>query len=1202
MKIGYWKGVIVKDHIEERCREALNLLSLGEYASLHLEKLAVPGEKIYSIRVNIVDRLIMTEHRGMLVVLDYVENHNYHKSHFLEKGGLKRYLRSQGANLEEAIAAGFLALDDATEVAQVAGGVGDDNPIAWQEIERHDARWIQLTQDQEEGLSARLPMIVKGSAGSGKSTLALSMLVRDLERHEAELPRVYLCESSILRAQIYRRWCGMGLDEALWRDKVLFLTIGELLKQYFLGPECTIVKPEIFSEWFKTYVKKTLIKSSHQEKNLEVSLVWEEVQKCAVCKTADEYYELGQRQSSLDRDEREYVYKAYLAYAAYLKITNQVSPELFVTEAIQPLFSLLMIDESQNLSPAEVGLLLPLALHNNAVIFAGDQQVITSSCPNLQVLRSHFYKLGVEVSEVTLPVTHRCPNQVVTLVNELTRFKRLVAGGRADKNEQDKMVACEGAIEGEVEWYTPDTMDRALLQQRSRHIDFAVVTRPEYKDQVKALFPTGAVVFTVDEVQGLDIPDLLVFNIFEEGICCKIVPLLESKEQKQHLAKAGQADWSSNREFDSLITILTRTERTLTIVNEASRYTTQVMAHLRHLNHPLEAKATAAAPRKLHAPSTDREWVAKASAYLLSGHEEQALQIWINMLGRQASDFALFKDDLLGVAEKEQPLALAKASDRLSIDDIAESYGFQKNIVTGQNVGKFFDFSTKQKPFLMLINDLESNAADPAPRLYLVHSSEQASKIAKTWQHMKLAKESWRSKVLILTYEGLIQQFFLKHEKVNKLNWANVTVFIQWMISLPKKDPLKVEFKKRIGQLNEENCFSVWKEILQCRTHKTADEYYQLEQKRTVCSIDVRDFIYRVCISYVDYLKETQQISPELFLAEKAHPIFSFLIVDNSDHMTSAEMVILGLLTINKKCVFFGDDYNVVIFTQSPDSDKPILSPLAIEAPVNPVEKLTRNEQYIHDLVVKNKFNREDVTFLLNHKNVNKFLFEIPYKDHDCLLKYVLSTAHCLEVFKQVLMENPKQAGKVFSYMDVKKSKIGIEFFIDFDEFDKFNQMALLNALANDIDFCCEITAKALHIVFKHINHPLVLDILALLLRLNPQLSQGITAETLMLKKYGDDSLLRQLIRTPKGERLIELLFQQNGVLRDSLGTEFSTGGPLLFSSLSNSSSSRGMTVADRRHLASNYLAATEGLFGPGTANVDIAAPNTLGKNLSSSG
>ena len=662
MKIGYWKGVIVKDNIEERCREALNLLSLREYASLHLEKLAVPGERIYSIRVNIEDRLIMTEHRGMLVVLEYVENHNYHKSQFLDKGGLKRYLRSQGANLDEAIAAGFQTLEDAAELARVADRLGD-KPVSWHEVERHDARWIQLTDDQEAGLCAKLPMMVKGSAGSGKSTLALSMLFNDLQTHEAEQARVYLCKSSILRGEMYRRWCGMGLDEALWQGKVLFLTLEELLKEHFVGHEVSIVKPKLFTEWYKTHVKKNPMKGSFQEKNLEVNLIWEEVQKCAACKTVDEYYDLGLRQSSLEHDERDYVYKAYAAYIAYLKNTNQVSPELFVTDERPPLFSLLMIDEGQNLSPAEVALLLPLAINNNSVIFAGDQQVINSRCPNLPAIRSHFYKLRIAVSEITLPVTHRCPTRVVSLVNELTRFKRLIAGGRADKSEQDEMLACDGAIEGEVTWHTPETMDLDILQQRARHTDFAVVTRPEYKDQVKALFPEGVVVFTVDEAQGLDIPDLLVFNIFEEAICQKIVPLLESKEQKQHLAKAGQTDWSFNREFDSLITILTRTERTLTIVNEAPRYTTQVMAHLRHLSHPLEAKATAAAPRKLHAPSTDGEWVAKASAYLLSGHEEQALQIWINFLHRPKSDFAAFKDDLLSVAEKVKPVVLAEAID-----------------------------------------------------------------------------------------------------------------------------------------------------------------------------------------------------------------------------------------------------------------------------------------------------------------------------------------------------------------------------------------------------------------------------------------------------------------------------------------------------------------------------------------------------------
>jgi len=107
MKIGYWKGLVVSQAIEKRCAAELEQLSAGNYKSLDLEKLDVAGEKIYSVRVNREDRLILAEHDEMLIALQYVDNHAYKKCKFLKTGVLRRYLENNGANLDEVIAAGF---------------------------------------------------------------------------------------------------------------------------------------------------------------------------------------------------------------------------------------------------------------------------------------------------------------------------------------------------------------------------------------------------------------------------------------------------------------------------------------------------------------------------------------------------------------------------------------------------------------------------------------------------------------------------------------------------------------------------------------------------------------------------------------------------------------------------------------------------------------------------------------------------------------------------------------------------------------------------------------------------------------------------------------------------------------------------------------------------------------------------------------
>lgn len=664
MKIFFWKGVIVPPDIEARCGEELKQLSLGQYKSLALEKLAVSGEKIYSIRVNRADRLILAEHEGILIVLQYVDNHAYDKSKFLEKGGLRRYLTSKHANLDEVIAAGFKAIENEEAFASIAGQ-GDKEVGPWQAIERHDGRWIQLTEKQREGFCVQLPAIIKGHAGAGKSTLALSMLLNDLQHQEADTPRLYLSKSPTLVSEMHKRWQGMGLEEDSWQDKVLFLTYRELLQRFFIGPnvgpDITSVMPEDFYAWMGKYIKKNPWtppqENVHAKPNgaatlstEELSLLWEEVQKCAGLETVEKYYALGQRQSELtDRKNREYVARAYQHYIEYLTSAHQISPELFVAKvAIKPFFSLMMIDEAQNLSPAELAVVQQLAINNNIIFFAGDQQVLNSRRPNLPYIRARYHEQGTQITEFNLHQTHRCPKRVVQLVNELTRLKRLVAGGIADKHEQENMEAVDGAIEGEVVWSTIEDMNLSLLQKRAQHTDFAVVTTANHREAIRQLFPAGVVVFSADEAQGLDIPDLLVFNVFDEGICHPIASVLESKAKKQHRAKAGQEDFSHNRQFDALITMVTRAECSLTLVNDdklSSKSQKNVIRYLSQLMHTRSAAVSE--PAVVKPASSDNDWEARATQYLRSGHTDQAQQIWVDILHRSKDSFSKFQTQVL---------------------------------------------------------------------------------------------------------------------------------------------------------------------------------------------------------------------------------------------------------------------------------------------------------------------------------------------------------------------------------------------------------------------------------------------------------------------------------------------------------------------------------------------------------------------------
>lgn len=189
MHIKYWKGLVVPEKILVKCKREIEQLESGDYKSLGFEKLHVSGEILYSIRVNRADRLIMTEHAGVLVVLEYVDNHDYAGSPFLNGRGVREYLERKLGLTADEIEAKFAPVADDELAALNARARRDERAHPF--IEFHGGRWIELTDIQEKTKHQQLPLVVFGPGGSGKSTIALSMLLQSALEEKEKKPFLF---------------------------------------------------------------------------------------------------------------------------------------------------------------------------------------------------------------------------------------------------------------------------------------------------------------------------------------------------------------------------------------------------------------------------------------------------------------------------------------------------------------------------------------------------------------------------------------------------------------------------------------------------------------------------------------------------------------------------------------------------------------------------------------------------------------------------------------------------------------------------------------------------------------------------------------------------------------------------------------------------------------------------------------------------
>ncbi len=667
MQIAYWKGLIVEAEIKEECEKEIEQLLSHDYRSLDLEKLHVPKTEIYSIRVNRAHRLVFTTYKQKLLILAFVPEHAYEKCAFLKKGRLKTYLQLNDKALADIVKKGFEP-DDGETLTKKMGKKREKDPH-WAELEYHGHRWIELTPNQREVVATTsLPSIVSAFAGAGKTTSASAILLAEIQKPAEDgcPPIVYVSKSGGLVDKRRREWRHMVSEEE--NNRVVFLSYKALLKAH-VGDERRFVDKADFIEWYQRHC----IKNNKSLPPLleDAELAWDEVKTCAGYgfKTLDEYDALGERQSALPKGEaRQYLFKIYLSYMDILQKEKVILAELFSPDEPMRQYPLVLVDEAQNLSLCEVNLLKNIALKHQIIFYIGEQQVITSRRPNLPYIRELYYKtVGIHISEFRLSESHRCPKRVITFVNEFTRLKRLAVGGTADKAEQDIMIAAEHAIEGDVLWCTPEEMKQnEVIYARTKTTDFAVITRPEYQDEVKALFPEGVVVFTVDEVQGLDIPDPLAYKVIPQRVCEALAPFVESQATHKNRPKADKADFKYSAEFDAIITIMTRSENSLTIVeSNGSRAGIKLADHLKKFIKSLAVEdKNASEVHEALVVATPDDWERKATEYLLQKNEIQAQQIWVDILNRSPAQFETFKAAVHATeAEKLAEQAASKPQD-----------------------------------------------------------------------------------------------------------------------------------------------------------------------------------------------------------------------------------------------------------------------------------------------------------------------------------------------------------------------------------------------------------------------------------------------------------------------------------------------------------------------------------------------------------
>ena len=363
---------------------------------------------------------------------------------------------------------------------------------------------LSLDDTQDAALRQRTPQILVGSAGSGKTALLLQRL------RQAAGNVAYITESRWL-AETSRDLYG-AFDGAPDEQEASFLSYEQLLETVHV-PAGRPVTFRDFTIFFARHQSKLRFSTAHA--------VYEELRGVLTAEpegalTRAQYLDLGVRQSLFDATQRALIYDIFEHYLSWLQSEARYEPNLVAHEQLgqmTPTYDFLVVDEVQDLTNAQLALVLASLKRPGNFVLAGDaNQIVHPNHFSWTKVKTLFWRGIGEVQNQQvhmLSASYRNSVQVTAIANDVLRVKHLRFGS-IDRESNRLMQAIGGEVGTVVSLNTRSPAVRQLNERTSRSTGVAVVVlRDEHKADAQKRFQTP-LIFSIREVKGLEYETIIL--------------------------------------------------------------------------------------------------------------------------------------------------------------------------------------------------------------------------------------------------------------------------------------------------------------------------------------------------------------------------------------------------------------------------------------------------------------------------------------------------------------------------------------------------------------------------------------------------------------------------------------------------------------------------------------------------------------------
>jgi|GEM_PF-5110321 len=671
-KVYYWEDFdslvdlealkIVDRELYKQIYKQISALLEGRYQEADLDTKKMAGYKLYTARVNNAHRLLFTtiidQGRSYLMLLEVIQNHDYQKSKFLQnpkclKKFREDYAHATGADEEKVTQSSFiklieLDLDPQAEAAASSSSAASlssssSSLIDLKPITHYQNRFIALNDKQNQAICSKLPLIISGAPGSGKSCVALSLLKQQIilqPPDEEKKTILYITKSPFLARHIKELWEQLPASNEACHH-IQFMSCDEWLAENSPGAEYKPTGSEHFKQWFERQKTK-----SKNEEQYTADELYQEFKICSGVNSEAEYCGIGKKNSLLapdgNQDLMKKIFGLYTRYQECLAHEKLINPDLFKPSKLKR-YHCIVVDEGQDLSHCIHRALYESAEGNQIAICLDTHQSLASSKSILPFLESFI------PNHIKLDLSYRFGRNIASLGNAIITVKNNLTGGIADKKE---LTSIELPIDqslpaGRIQWLNlKEKPSWEAIVNEYKKTEVAIVATPEHIEEAKKLFPDTPLIFTPEQIKGLEYKLIVAYRPLDEQIfhdANKRLRVINNLKDVKSRAK-GQTVEQYRLPFNILFTTMTRAMEEVVILQDSKHETQVLMDSLKKESGYQEPTANKSTVIATAAPeATAEEWHDQAVVLLRAGNEIQAKDIFIKTLHRTSQDFENFK-------------------------------------------------------------------------------------------------------------------------------------------------------------------------------------------------------------------------------------------------------------------------------------------------------------------------------------------------------------------------------------------------------------------------------------------------------------------------------------------------------------------------------------------------------------------------------